>query len=618
MLVVVFAVAFAWAASVVPATQAERPLAQDGVFDLTNYSLGESELLPLDGEWLFLLNEFANPEQAFPRQRAQAVLVPDTWSDYQVDGKNVSVFGYSSFYLKLMLPKSLPGKLALEIPNEGPGYALYVNGQLMKSVGEPGKSKKTSRPQHAGIVMVPLPDNAQSVELLFHISNFTYNWAGLWYSINLGFEKAIDQHRKSASQWAFFVAGVFAVTALFHLTFWFMRRDDWLSLTYVTVTLLALTRTVSTDETIILSLFPNMPFWLLMKLEYGSFYLLIAASMAFMRLAFPEETNRCLSRAIMTLGVAGGLLVILTPVLWYAQLVSFYQLLSILAMSLFVYIATTAIKNNRDGAKYIVVGAAIFFAFTLNDILYARAIITTGYLIDIGLCGMILSQSILINSRFVKTLALNKQLLSTVKKHNAALHDLTQSLESKVRQRTEELESAVEEIKALALTDELTGLANRRAFLQVSRYEQSQVERHGTDFSIGLIDIDDFKSVNDTFGHDAGDEVLRSVAITIKDATRAQDKVARWGGEEFIILLPKTSMENVMEVLERVRRRVAETPIYVGNETVQPTITIGAASSEERRTIDEVIQLADVRLYFGKSHGKNQVCLTADNGPEGP
>jgi diguanylate cyclase (GGDEF)-like protein len=614
MLAVLLFLSLAWGETVASEDLSERPVARDGIIDLTDYSLGKSEFLPLNGEWLFLFDEFADPGQPFPRQRAHIVPVPDSWSNYPVGDGNAPIFGYASYYLELKLPESVIGEVALDVPNIGPGYTLYVNGQLVNKLGERGSSKSTSVPQY-GPAVISLPEGAQSVELLFHMSNFRYHWAGIWYPVNLGFEETVQKHRNSTIQWGFFVAGVFAVIALFHFVFWLMRRNDWLSLTYVAVTLLALIRVVSTDETIILQLFPNMPFWLLMKLEYGAFYLLISASMLFMRLAFPAEVNRRLSSAIIALGAAGGLFVAVTPALWFVEFVGFYQLVSLLAISFFVHISIKAIKNKRDGAKFIVFGGTVFFGFILNDLLYARYLIDTGYFIDIGLCGFILSQSILINSRFAKTSALNKKLLGDVEKRNIALNDLTYNLESKVQQRTQELESAMEEIKTLALTDELTGLANRRAFLQVSQFEQSQAERYNGKFSIGLIDIDNFKSVNDTFGHDAGDEVLRSIARTIEEATRAQDKVARWGGEEFIILLTKTSMDSVREVLERVRRLVAETPVHVGNETIQPTITIGVAGSEEKATIDEIIQLADTRLYSGKNHGKNQVCLAADNVP---
>ncbi|MAM87234.1 MAG: hypothetical protein CME36_07995 [unclassified Hahellaceae] len=597
------------------AVESERPLAQAGIIDLTDYPLGTSELLPLDGEWLFLFGEFADPNEPFPHDRAHTVVVPDSWNFYELDGEAVPVMGYTSYYLKLELPESLTGKLGLRIPNEGPGYALYINGSLAKQIGVPGTTEASSTPQY-GTASISLPEDAQTVELLFHVSNFSYNWAGLWYSVELGFADTVHQQRNADIYWDFFVAGIFCVTALFHLSFWLMRRNDWLSLAYVAVTVLALARTVSTGETIMLFLFPDLPFSILMKLEYGSFYALTAASMLFTKFAFPAETDPRAARLVVGLGCAGFLFVVFTPIVWFAELVTFYQLLSLVAILYFVYIAIKAIHNNRDGAKLIVFGWSTFFIFILNDILYAKLIIQTGYWLDIGLCVMILSQSILINSRFVNTSKQNKMLLRTVEKRNLALNDLTHNLELKVQQRTQELQTAMEEIETLAMTDELTGLSNRRAFLQLTHYEQSRVQRYPSLFCIGLIDIDNFKSVNDTFGHDVGDEVLKTVARTIRKATRPQDKVARWGGEEFIILFPKTSRDDVIHVAERVRRLIAETPVAVGEVAIQPTITMGVAGSEEKETIQELIQLADARLYYGKHHGKNRVCITVDDEPQ--
>lgn len=168
-----------------------------------------------------------------------------------------------------------------------------------------------------------------------------------------------------------------------------------------------------------------------------------------------------------------------------------------------------------------------------------------------------------------------------------------------------------EELLEMAHIDKLTGVYNRRMFLELL---QKQIETFNCEQGNGcvmLIDIDYFKKVNDTYGHQVGDDVIFSVAQTCKAALRGDDIFARYGGEEFIAFLPKTDRQNAFKVAERVRQRIESTFVPYYNGTINVTISLGLVHFKEvdELSIDNVVNEADKALYSAKNGGRNKVCF---------
>jgi diguanylate cyclase (GGDEF)-like protein/PAS domain S-box-containing protein len=155
-----------------------------------------------------------------------------------------------------------------------------------------------------------------------------------------------------------------------------------------------------------------------------------------------------------------------------------------------------------------------------------------------------------------------------------------------------------------SITDPLTNIYNRRFFMQMLEQEMERTRRYGKPFSIIMLDLDHFKSVNDRFGHAAGDMVLKSVADMIKGRIRKTDYFARWGGEEFIILLPETSVEYAAGLAEELRERLSSMTLP---EVGRVTASFGVASYRTLDTIDTILMRADSMLYEAKDAGRNCV-----------
>ncbi len=176
----------------------------------------------------------------------------------------------------------------------------------------------------------------------------------------------------------------------------------------------------------------------------------------------------------------------------------------------------------------------------------------------------------------------------------------------------DELKEANIKLKLLARTDPLTQLSNRRDALEKIEYEEKRYERSEKPFAIIICDIDDFKSVNDRFGHDAGDEVLKTLANIMRMIVRKQDIVARWGGEEFLLMLPQTDIEGGLVLAEKIRKKVRSTEFNFNGMKIHISLTMGLSIYKESTTIDETISQADRALYMGKKLGKDCVKSETD------
>ncbi|OHY81988.1 GGDEF domain-containing protein [Marinobacter sp. AC-23] len=156
-------------------------------------------------------------------------------------------------------------------------------------------------------------------------------------------------------------------------------------------------------------------------------------------------------------------------------------------------------------------------------------------------------------------------------------------------------------------TDELTGLSNRRDILNRLSEEFSRYQRSGHHFSIVLIDLDLFKNINDQYGHSAGDEALKQFAKLVQSVIRQTDVAARWGGEEFLLLLPDTSLIPALTLAERLRSEVARNHFSFHAQSLPITMSAGVCSIAQADSIDTMLKQADMQLYSAKAAGRNRI-----------
>jgi len=189
---------------------------------------------------------------------------------------------------------------------------------------------------------------------------------------------------------------------------------------------------------------------------------------------------------------------------------------------------------------------------------------------------------------------------------NSELNTLNLGLEDTVKERTAQLNDAYQKMEKIAVTDSLTKIYNRHYFNDALQNEIHRSNRYNSFFSLLMFDIDHFKVVNDTYGHDVGDQTLVTVVTKVTSCLRESDVFARVGGEEFMIILPQTKLEFALEIGERIRKSIEEYPFECINHT---TISLGLVTYKENETFVEILKRVDIALYEAKNSGRNKLII---------
>ncbi|NQZ90879.1 MAG: diguanylate cyclase [Moritella sp.] len=190
------------------------------------------------------------------------------------------------------------------------------------------------------------------------------------------------------------------------------------------------------------------------------------------------------------------------------------------------------------------------------------------------------------------------------------LKTLNLELEERVQARTKELEVALTRAEHLATTDVMTGIPNRRSFMDQAEKRHAEWLRYQRPYALLMIDLDTFKQINDTYGHPAGDQVLISVAAALQQHTRCEDIIGRIGGEEFCVLLVGVTEVGAIILAERIRAEIAKLPIEFGGQPIPVTASFGLVPPDLlQEDFDEVLKNGDQMLYQAKNEGRNRVCI---------
>lgn len=189
-----------------------------------------------------------------------------------------------------------------------------------------------------------------------------------------------------------------------------------------------------------------------------------------------------------------------------------------------------------------------------------------------------------------------------------------QQMSAHMRKQKNQLALALDQIQKIATRDELTGVANRRFMLEKMREEVERAQRASSPLLLAMLDIDHFKRINDVYGHQVGDRALQAFSSVVQNNLRASDTLARWGGEEFVVLLTDTDASVGNICLERVRAKVAEIEVPAGDDRVTMTVSIGVTPYRHGETIEKTLLRADAALYDAKAQGRNQIVCVAGDG----
>jgi diguanylate cyclase (GGDEF)-like protein len=261
------------------------------------------------------------------------------------------------------------------------------------------------------------------------------------------------------------------------------------------------------------------------------------------------------------------------------------------------------------------VSAAMYglFKFRTRDFVIMTAVLACGYSLVILLLLRYKPNEINLQVEILQMFALVAALLqfSGLGGYIVKLRDQVRQKNQELGARNGDLERALARIEELAMRDELTGVYNRRHLMETIKNERQRSERTGEVFSICILDVDLFKQVNDTYGHLAGDAVLKEIARTANQALRQTDYFGRYGGEEFALVLTSTTVEGALIMAERVRARIEALPLAFICPGLMVTASIGIADSSASENTAQIFKRADEALYNAKQGGRNRCVIAA-------
>jgi diguanylate cyclase (GGDEF)-like protein len=582
------------------------PQAIKGDIDLTQLSLSNVGSVPLAGNWEFYWQKLLTPTQIENSEKNPShVNIPHNWAGAEIDGRAMPLQGVATYHINIQTDKKY-SHLSLKIPAIGTAYKLYIDDNLFSEGGQVGYTPETSVAGYNPTIVLFEP-KSDRFSITVQVSNHDYYWGGIWRAIRLGETHNIYQEQYQQILRSSFLLAIFLTVAVFNLIQFTLRTSDPLPIIIALTCLLLGLREIESSQVLYIAGLTQWSFVTNARINFLTFYATTPLLIAYFHMTFWQDYKKILMVIMYLVSTVASLLVLFTPPIVFSQSILFFQTFTILCMSYIFWGLIKALRNKRQSARLLSLGTIFLFALVLNDILYTLDIIDTTFMVSFGLVAFILCQNYLTYIRFIDAGQQNKVLSETLEERNEELQNFSQSLEEKVQKRTDDLAKANQKLGELANKDMLTGLPNRRGMMVYIEESMVQHRHTNTPFCLLIIDFDKFKELNDTLGHEAGDRALSEGAALMRNLLRGQDKVARWGGEEFLILLPGALLKGAQILANKIKDNLRDTLTQSIGKKV--SVTIGAVAFEKMDTLDSCFKRADEALYIGKKSGRDQVVL---------
>lgn len=552
--------------------------------------------------WRFFNSQLVQPQDV-QTLLSQAGYMRGTsgWQLNEQDGNQVN--GYGTYFLKVYLPENKP-ELAIKIPQIESAYRLFINDELVASAGKVTPNKGTARPGYNSKVVL-IPDVKQSFTITLQVSSYHTPWGGLYSPVVIGNADDIFATQRDLVALSMFILGVLTITATFYLIQFYLRPSEKIPLVFAFLCLLLFLREFTNEHMLFVLQFLGVGFVAGLKINYLTFYLGVPTVLYFMQLCFPQIFKAKVTKVFYSISGAFSVFVLVSPSHLIGHSLSTYQAYCVVIALYLVGCLIIATRQKLPAAKMMTLGIVILSIFAFNDILFVLDLVATGRFFSLGIVGFIICQSYVINNYFNDIRTRNEALSDQLEQRNRELQQFGAELETKVEQRTQELEQANRELQTLADIDQLTGALNRHGMQTYLQTAFERLRRSNEPSSIVLFDFDHFKNINDTYGHDNGDRILNTAVGIVKGLIREQDKIARWGGEEFLVLLPDTEIKGAMGIAEKLRLAIAEQLSDSLGPEAPVTITAGVAQFNHNEIFEILFKRADNALYKGKRMGRN-------------
>lgn len=571
----------------------------NGAFDFSNWQ-ATSGVTKLDGLWSLHWQQQLEPQQ-WEVLSDPKIRLPATWDKAGVSDQLHPGRGFATFTTQLInLPNDV--RWSLIIPEQSTAFRLFINNELVAEGGIAGVSKASSK-AYSGNQFVELGLLPENVKLTWHVSNFHHDSGGPWQSLVIGPYSELAKHYFLNTFDQAIVVSLALIAGLFLLIQYLIDRRDKASGLLAAFAFIVALRVGITDYQPLYLVLGQFPWQLHVRLMYLSMLIAAPVILFWQHYIFPLEMSKKIARYCAYAFLPALLSVIILPTTWFTAGLSFYLLMILATIAIYCWSLAKVVWHKRKGAWYIVFGALALLITVVHDmVIYSQWIHNERLWITYGL--LIFMFSLGVNILFLRAKQ-KRQVVSLSEQLMVA----NKQLEARVAQRTVELaekadalEEANDKLQVLANIDGLTGVLNRRAFVE----QLEMLARVKPNVALLMIDIDHFKRINDTYGHVVGDQVLQRLSSLLLEMKRENDRVGRFGGEEFMILLQDISEKGLGSYCQRLIKEIQEIDFSDVAPLSGITISLGTTSAIlTAHNIDDLIQQADEAMYYVKNHGRN-------------
>lgn len=529
--------------------------------DIMYHDIKEDEVVSLAGTWEYYpnklwseLNHSGNHEKAY-------VNIPHEWDSSE--NYNGYPYGYATYITVIhgLNPDKYYGML---IKDESLSYNLYVNNKLVVSAGKVAQTKADYVPELRTKWGVFHADQKGDALIVMEIANFDYYRGGFWVKPILGEFEAIRRIATVATNLEMMLYVSMLIMGLFLFALSAKMKNEKTALLMGLFSILVAFRILLTGYRIINAILPNVPWLLINRLEYILGYALLPIGGYIIDSLQYAKPHKLVYRSYHAMLILAIFLPLFTSNHMYAAAMDGYKYLVIVYGIYFLYLLICGIHDKKSGAIPITIGYVTLIAGALAELFIGNMPTVIGFSAFV-LMGIFTTFQVV--------------MFSSIKRHN------------------EHLESSIN-------IDQLTSVYNR-LYLEKLMAESSLEKYHNHDWHVLFIDIDEFKNINDTYGHQAGDEALKHIAAILKQAIRFTDKAIRYGGDEFVLLLAIEKAKDAEHIKQQIHRALAE-PICYGGHTISLGVSIGSTIYEiDQELLSVAIMRSDEHMYANKHAYRN-------------
>ena len=564
---------------------------QEGYISLSESP--SSAVVALVGEWNFLPNQLVRTQSE--SEKWTRLQVPSEWSR-AVSSENGIELGTYALNIHGLEPGTM---YAVQLGEIGAVARVFANGQFIGKTGE-------LNPEHGG----PEASFARPIysfnarqginEITLQVANGDLAVGGMWQKILFGTADTLYQHRllRSALE-MFFIGGIFLL-GMYYFWVYLLWPGQHSSMLLALYSFLVALKSVFSGQQVLFTAIPSIPDMLGIRLAHLATVIAVPMLLQFFRFLYPGITGKAGIRLSCGAALLQSLIIVFFPPHIFQVSAFMYHGVIALHVPYVAWIFYRARRRGDSGVPIGVIGFAVLLLTGTNDILHDQGAIQTTYMWNIGFFCFLFAQSILQAYRF-RTINEESELVKL-------------NLKQAVAKRTAQLTRERNKLSQIAKTDGLTGLHNRRYGMEQLQKELNRVRRYGGCMVVALIDIDNFKVINDTHGHLAGDQVLIRIGTLFTEELRRVDFSARWGGEEFLLFFPNTDLENGKIVLEKLRKNFNSHIFHSKTEPFSVSFSYGLSDfNGGEEGIEEVLQHCDYALYHAKETGRNRGVIYSES-----